>query len=154
MPLVPTPPDFDPAREHQIFWLLVTKGHRRDDVGRAYLAIQAALAYRQPTLDTAWLMGAMLAEGRRSPAAIAEPLGPEGLAYFHWFYDAKLLSAGDDDTHTYRFRRRADDAQLTIQLRTAANPHSLQYHQRYERQCRKLEAKRAKLLAELRPVAQ
>ena len=137
----------DPAREHQLFWLLVTKGHRRDDVARAYLAIQAALAYRQPTLDTAWLMGAMLAEGRRSPAPVAEPLGPEGLAYFHWLYETELVSSGDADTHVYRFRRRSDDAQITVQLRTSADPRSLQYQQRYERQHRALEEKRARLLA-------
>ena len=137
----------DPAREHHLFWLLVTKGRRRDDVARAYLAIQAALAYGQPTLDAAWLMGAMLAEGRRSPAPVAEPLGPEGLAYFYWLYEAELLSEGEADTHAYRFRRRSDDAQITVQLRTAPEPRSLQYQQRYERQRRALEEKRARLLA-------
>ena len=148
MPADPTSThDPDPAREHQMFWLLVTKGHRRDDVARAYLAIQAALAYHQPTLDPAWLMGAMLAEGRRSLAPSAEPLGPEGLAYFHWLYETELLTPGDADIHAYRFRRRSDDAHLTVQLRTAPNPHSLQYRQRYERQRRALEEKRARLLA-------
>ena len=136
----------DPAREHQLFWLLVTKGRRRDDVAHAYLAIQAALAYRQPTLDVAWLMGAMLAEGRRSPAPVAEPLGPEGLAYFHWLYETELLAASDADTHAYRFRRRADNVQITVQLRTASQPQSLQFQQRYDRQRRSLEQKRTRLL--------
>lgn len=143
-------PSSNLAREHQIFWRLVTKGQRRDDVARAYLAIQAALAYRQETVDVGWLMGALMAEGRRIPDATSDPLGPEGLAYFHWLYEVELLTPGDEDSHHYRLRRRSDGAQTVALLRTAPAPLSLQFQQRYDRQRRALEKKRAQLLADFR----
>ena len=142
----------DPTREHHLFWMLVTKAHRRDDVARAYLAIQAALAYRQETVDVDWLTGAMMPAGRRSPDPASDPLGAGGLAYFHWLFEVELLTPGEADCHQYRFCRRNDHAQITVHLRTAPFPRSLQFQQEYERQRRKLETRRALFLTDYRPV--
>ena len=57
--------------EHQIFWMLVKKARKRDDVGRVYLAIQAAIAYGQETVDVSWLTSAMMAEGQDTMNASA-----------------------------------------------------------------------------------
>ena len=54
----------DVLTEQQIFWMLVKKARKRDDVGRVYLAVQAAIAYGQETVDVGWLTGAMMAEGQ------------------------------------------------------------------------------------------
>ena len=137
--------------EHQIFWLLVKKAFRRDDVSRVYLAIQAAIAYQQATVDVGWLTGAILPEGRLTADATGDLIGADGLAYFHWIYEVELSSAGEADYHHYRFRRRHDSAQVLAHLRTATAPKSLQFQQEYERQRRKLEKKRSELLATYRP---
>ena len=138
------------ALEHQLFWLLVKKGHRREDVARVYLAVQAALAYGQSTLDTGWLIGAMMPDGRRTTNSVCDRIGADGLAYFYWLFEVELLSIGEEDSHQYRFRRRADGAQIVVQLRTARAPRSLQFQQEYERQRRTLEEKHAQLRRETR----
>lgn len=138
------------AVEHQIFWMLVKKAARRDDVARAYLAVQAALAYRQETAEIGWLVGAMMPEGQAVSNPDGEAIGATGLAYFQWLYEVELLAAGDADQHQYRFTRRADGAQTVALLRTSAAPKSLQFRQGYDRQLRKLEAKRAVFLASFR----
>ncbi len=137
----------DLAPEHQIFWMLVTKASRRDDVGRVYLAIQAALAYQHETVDVGWLMGAMMAEGRISNDDGCDRIGASGLAYFYWLYEVELSSVGEEDAHYYYFRRRSDGARITAYLKTASAPRSLQFQQEYERARRKLEKKRTALLS-------
>ena len=127
--------------------MLVKKGRRRDEVGRVYLAIQAAIACGRDTVDAGWLMGAMMAEGRLSMAADGERIGAGGLAYFHWLFEVELVSADEADGHHYRFRRRHDGAQITVHLTTANAPRSLRFQQEYERERRRLETKRATLLA-------
>ncbi len=150
--LMPTSPSPDDAViEHQIFWMLVKKASRRDDVGRVYLAIQAALAHQRTSVDIGSLLGAMMPEGRDRMDAACDRLGADGLAYFHWLYEVELSSTGDADYHHYQFRRRADGAQITAYLRTAPDPRSLQFQQEYERQRRKLEKKRAEWLTTYRP---
>ena len=138
------------APEHLIFWMLVKKAHKRDDIGRVYLAIQAALAYERETVDVGWLMGAMMAEGRSTMDTSCDDIGAGGLAYFYWLYEVELAAAGDADHHDYRFRRRRDGAQVFAHLRTATAPRSLQFQQTYERERRRLEKKRAALLANYR----
>ena len=144
----PSREDF--ATEHQIFWMLVNKAERRADVGRVYLAIQAAIAYGRESVDVGWLMGAMMAEGRATTDVSCDQIGTDGLAYFYWLYEIELTSAGDADYHHYRFRRRHDGAHVSAYLRTAHAPRSLQFQQGYDRQLRKLEKKRAGLLANYR----
>ena len=136
----------DFAREHQIFWMLV-KGSRDHPVGRVYLAIQAALAYGCETVDVGWLMGAMMAQGRKTTDASCDGIGAGGLAYFHWLYEVELTEPGAVDVHGYRFRRRGDGKEIVALLKTAAEPRSLYYQQAYERERRKLEKKRAGFLA-------
>ena len=68
-------------REHRIFWMLV-KGSRDRPVGRVYLAIQAALAYDCETVNVGWLMGEMMARGRKTAGPDGESIGAGGLAYF------------------------------------------------------------------------
>ena len=138
------------APEHQIFWMLVKKAHKRDDVGRVYLAIQTAMAYGHETVDVGWMMGAMMAEGRATGDAHCDELGPGGLAYFYWLYDVGLSSEGEADCHHYCFRRRYDGVQTTALLRTASHPRSLQFQQKYERERRQLEKKRETLLPSYR----
>ncbi len=142
----------DTATEHRLFWMLVKKAQKRDDVGRVYLAIQAAIAYGQETVDVGWLAGAMMAEGQSSTGGPGDPIGAGGLAFFWWLYEVELSSVGEADRHQYRFRRRHDGAQVVASLRTADAPRSLQFQQEYERQRRYLEKKRAALLPNyLRP---
>ena len=136
--------------EHQIFWMLVKKGQRRDDVGRVYLAIQSALAHQCATVDVGSLVGALMPEGRRTNDAACDQIGADGLAYFHWLYKVELTSPGRSDHHHYLFCRRGDGARVSAYLRTAALPKSLQFQQTYERQKRELEAKRARCLATYR----
>lgn len=119
-----------------------------------YLAIQAALAFGHETVDIGWLMGTMLADGRRTADATCEPLGAGGLAYFHWLYEVELASVGDADYHHYRFRRRHDGAQTIAYLCTTPVPRSLQAHQEYERAQRSLADKRKYLLTTYRPKRQ
>ncbi len=138
------------APEHQIFWMLAKKAHKRDDVGRVYLAIQAAIAYRHDAVDVGWLMGAMMAEGRTTMDAHCDALGAGGLAYFYWLYAIELTSPGNADCHHYRFRRRYDGAEVTAFLKTAHAPKSLQFQQVYERERRRLEKKRETLLTNYR----
>lgn len=126
--------------------MLVKKACRRDDVARVYLAIQAALAFGRESVDVGALLGALMPDGQRAADASGEAIGAEGLAYFFWLYEIELVSAGEADCHNYRFRRRADGAQVTAFLRTAPQPKSLQYQQRYERQRRSLETKRTEFL--------
>ena len=140
----------DHAREHQIFWMLV-KGSRDHPVGRVYLAIQAALAYGRETVDVGWLMGEMMAQGRRTADSSCDRIGANGLAYFHWLYEVELIAAGADDLHEYRFRRRADGKEVRAVLKTAADPRSLHFQQVYERERRRLEQKRAGFLTTYRP---
>lgn len=127
--------------------MLVKKAQRRDDVGRVYLAIQAAIALGRQTVDVGWLMGAMMAEGQSAMDAGGEPIGAGGLAYFHWLFEVELLSTGEADCHDYRFLRRHDGAQMVARLKTAHAPRSLQFQQEYERERRRLEEKRADFLA-------
>ncbi len=138
------------APEHQIFWMLTKKAHKRDDVGRVYLAVQTAIAYRRETVDVGWLAGAMMADGRDAMDTRCDSLGASGLAYFYWLYEIELAAEGEADCHHYRFRRRYDGAQVTANLRTAPNPKSLQFQQTYEREKRRLEKKRETLLANYR----
>ena len=140
----------DFAPEHQIFWMLVKKAHKRDDVGRVYLAIQTAIAYGRETVDVGWLLGAMMAEGRLTMDTHCDEIGAGGLAYFYWLYEVELSASGDADYHHYRFRRRYDGAQVSAYLRTATAPRSLQFQQVYERERRKLEKKRESLLVNYR----
>lgn len=144
--MIPASGREDFAREHQIFWLLV-KGSRDHPVGRVYLAIQAALAYGRATLDVGWLMGEMMAQGRKTTDSTDENIGPGGLAYFHWLYEVELAEAGATDQHGWLFRRRSDGKQVLATLRTGADPRSLHFQQAYARERRKLEEKRAKFLA-------
>ena len=147
------PPDScgdDFAPEHQIFWMLVKKAHKRDDIGRVYLAIQAAIAYGHKTVNAGWLMGAMMAEGRTTADTRCDELGAGGLAYFYWLYDVELSSPGAADCHYYRFKRRYDGAEVVAYLRTAHASKSLQFQQVYERERRRLETKRAALLPNYR----
>ncbi len=138
------------ATEHQIFWMLVKKAQKRDDVGRVYLAIQAAIAFGRGTVDIGWLMGAMMAEGRTTTDPHCDDLRAGGLAYFYWLYHVGLSSEGEADCHHYSFRRRYDGAQVTAYLRTANHPRSLQFQQVYERERRRLEKKRETFLANYR----
>ncbi len=133
-------------REHQIFWMLV-KGCRDHPVGRVYLAIQAALAYGAGRVDVDWLMGEMMAQGRKTTGPSCDNVGAGGLAYFHWLYEVKLIEAGSTDCHEYRFRRRSDAKEVLASLKTGADPRSLHFQQGYERERRKLEKKREKFLA-------
>ena len=142
----PAPDREDFAREHQIFWMLV-KGSRDHPVGRVYLAIQAALAHGSETVDVGWLMGEMMAQGRKTMDASCDGIGAGGLAYFHWLYEVELAGVGEADTHEYRFRRRSDGKEIVALLKTAANPRSLYFQQACERERRKLEKKRAGFLA-------
>lgn len=135
------------VREHQIFWMLVKKAFRRDDVARVYLAIQSALAHGQPTVNVGQLTASLLPEGRTTLEPVCDRLGADGLAYFHWLFEVGLVTPGDADHHHYRFHRRHDGAATLAWLRTAPFPKSLQFQQEYERQRRKLEARRAELLA-------
>ena len=135
------------AAEHQIFWMLVKKSRKRDDVSRVYLAIQAAMAYEQKTVDVGWLAGVMRAEGQPTSPAAGDGIGADGLAYFYWLYEVELVAAGDLDGHHYRFRRRSNEAQIIALLRTAPAPRSLQFQQQYERERRRLESKREQLRA-------
>lgn len=135
------------APEHQIFWMLVKKSQKRDDVSRVYLAIQAAIAYGQETVDVDWLSGAMMAEGQPIAAAVGNGIGADGLAYFYWLYAVELVTAGDSDCHHYRFHRRYDGTQIIALLRTAPAPRSLQFQQQYERERRRLESKRERFRA-------
>src|SRR5579875_2769002 len=112
----------DVGTEHQIFWMLVKKAHKRDDVGRVYLAIQAAMAYGQETVDVGWLTGAMMVEGQNDMGAAGSPIGADGLAYFDWLYEVELIAVGETDRHQYRFRRRHDGTQVLALLRTADAP--------------------------------
>lgn len=143
-------PAVSPVLEHQIFWLLVKKGRRRDDVARVYLAIQAALAFEQEAVEVGPLLGALMPEGRRTNDGACEPIGAAGLAYFSWLFEVSLSEAGEADFHRYLFRRRADGAQILVHLRTAPFPKSLQFQQTYTRQQRDLTAKRAQFLATYR----
>ncbi len=127
--------------------MLARKARRRDDVCRVYLAIQAAIAHGRATVDVGSLMGAMMPEGQSTMAADYEGIGAGGLAYFFWLFETELVSAGELDCHDYLFRRRHDGAQITTSLRTAPAPRSLQFQQEYERERRRLETKRAYLLA-------
>lgn len=146
------PQSKEPAvQEPQIFWMLVKKARRRDDVARVYQAIQAALAFKQETVDVGALLGVLMPEGRRTNDDACDAIGASGLAYFHWLYEVELTSPGEFDYHHYLFRRRNDGAQVLAYLRTAAFPKSLQFQQTYERQRRELEGKRAQLLAVYRP---
>ena len=133
--------------EHHLFWMLVKKARRRDDVGRVYLAIQAAIALGRQTVDVGWLMDAMMAEGQSAMEGGCEPIGAGGLAYFHWLFEVELLSTGEADSHDYRFLRRHDGARIVAHLRTAHAPRSLQFQQQYERERRRLEEKRINFLA-------
>ena len=127
--------------------MLAKKAHRRDDVCRVYLAIQAAIAHGCETVDVGRLMGAMMPEGQSSMTDDYDGIGAGGLAYFCWLFEIELVSAGESDCHDYRFRRRHDSAQVVASLKTAHAPRSLQFQQEYERELRKLKAKRAHLLA-------
>ncbi len=142
----PAPDREDFAREHQVFWMLV-KGSRDHPVGRVYLAIQAALAYGRETVDVGWLMGEMMAQGRKTKDSSCDGIGAGGLAYFRWLYETELVEPGTADTHGYRFRRRSDGKEIVALLRTAADPRSLYFQQAYERERRKLEKKRGWFLA-------
>ncbi len=145
MDRAPQPEDF--VREHQIFWMLV-KGSRDHPVGRVYLAIQAALAYGCDQVNVGWLMGEMMAQGRKTMGSSCDRIGASGLAYFHWLYEVELTTAGPADVHDYRFRRRSDGKEILASLRTANDPRSLYFQQDYGRTKRKLEQKRAVLLAQ------
>lgn len=139
------------SREHQIFWMLVKKPFRRDDVARVYLAVQSALAHGQKSVDVGLLTTALMPEGRRTMDAACDAIGASGLAYFHWLFDVNLVSTGDGDYHHYAFHRRHDHAETLAWLRTASAPKSLQFRQEYERQRRRLEAKRLDLLSVYSP---
>ncbi len=139
----------DLVREHQIFWMLV-KGCRDHPVGRVYLAIQAAIAYGAERVDVGWLMGEMMAQGRKTMGPDCDSIGAGGLAYFHWLYEVELVEAGDTDYHEYRFRRRSDGKTVVARLKTGADPRSLHFQQAYDRERRKLEGKRAKFLVAYR----
>ena len=147
--MIPVPGREDFAREHQIFWMLV-KGSRDHPVGRAYLAIQAALAYGCETVNVGWLMGEMMAQGRKTTGPDGENIGAGGLAYFHWLYEVELSVAGVADEHEYQFRRRADGKTILALLKTASDPRSLYFQQACERERRKLEKKREDFLASYR----
>ena len=140
----------DAATEHQIFWMLVKKARKRDDVGRVYLAVQAAIAYEQETVDVGWLTTAMMAEGQDATNADGDAIGARGLAYFCWLYEVELISVGETNCHQYRFHRRHDGAQVLALLKTANAPRSLQFQQEYEREKRYLESRRAALLPNYR----
>ena len=142
----------DVLTEHQVFWMLVKKARKRDDVGRVYLAIQAAIAYGQKTVDVNWLTGAMMPEGQDTMHAGGNPIGATGLAYFHWLYEIELVAVGETDCHQYRFHRRYDGAEIVALLRTTNAPRSLQFQQEYERERRCLESKRATLLPNYRRI--
>ena len=144
------PPSVSPAVEHQLFWLLVKKAHRRDDVNRVYLAIQAALASGRKIVDVGAMLGALMPEGRRTLDDTSEPIGADGLAYFCWLFEVELREVGEADQHVYRFRRRHDGATVDANLRTAPAPKGLQFQQVYERHRRTLEATRAELLRKTR----
>ena len=136
----------DSEREHQIFWMLI-KGSRDRAVGRVYLAIQAALAYGAGRVNVGWLMGEMMAQGRRTMTAECEKIGAGGLAYFQWLYEVELVEAGLAEVHEYRFRRRCDRKEVLASLKTASDPRSLHFEQRYERERHKLEKKRERFIA-------
>ena len=79
--MAPPPGREDPVREHHVFWMLV-KGSRDHPVGRVYLAIQAALAYGQASVNVGWLLGEMMAQGRKTMDASGEVIGAGGLGVF------------------------------------------------------------------------
>ncbi len=136
-------------REHQIFWMLA-KGERDHPVGRVYLAVQAALAFGAATVDVGRMMGEMMARGRTAMDASCERLGGGGLAYFSWLFEVEFVATEDADRHVYRFCRRHDGKEVLATLRTADEPRSLHFRQDYERARRRLEKKRALLLAQPR----
>ena len=147
MDRVPSREDF--VREHQIFWMLA-KGQRDHPVSRVYLAIQAALAYGAESVDVGRLMGEMMAKGRETMDPSCERIGSGGLAYFSWLFEVELVSAGEADSHIYRFCRRHDGKPVLASLKTDVEPRSLHFQQDYDREKRRLETKRAILLAQHR----
>ncbi len=126
---------------------MLVKGSRDHPVGRVYLAIQAAIAYGAERVDVGWLMGAMMARGRKTMGPDCDDIGASGLAYFHWLYEVELVEAGSADCHEYRFRRHSDAKTVVASLRTGADPRSLYFQQAYERERRQLEKKRENFLA-------
>ena len=133
--------------EHDIFHMLVRR-YKRPDLNRVYLAIQSALAYQQTKLDVGWLMGQMVAEGRGTILdRYCDPIGPEGLAFFHFLFQTELVEEGLTDYHTYRFTRRYDGATVLAYMKTASDPSGVRFKRDYHRQLSKLDRSRDHIVA-------
>ena len=133
-----------------IFWMLV-KGSRDHPVGRVYLAIQAALAYgTAKSVDVGWLMGEMMAQGRKTMGPSCENIGASGLAYFLLALRGRAGRSGRCPRITTNTgsAAAADGKEVWLALKTGSDPRSLHFKQSYEREKRKLETeKRRKFLA-------
>lgn len=131
--------------EHDLFHRLARK-HHRTDVVEVFLAIQAAIAYKQKRVDVGWLAGQMMADGRQTMDRYCPNIGAEGLAHFFFLFHVQLVDEGRSDYHEYRFRRRHDGATIIAFLKTALDPAGATFRRDHDAHVKKLDRERDRLV--------
>jgi len=126
------------------------KRYRRDDVVQVYTGIQSAIAFKAKRILMSQVLGKILPISSQGLGSIDPGIGMSGLAFFNWIYEVELIQEGSTNYHEYLFRRRHDNAELTVDLKTTNDPNSHHSAEDYREQLTKLERSRDDIFVKYR----